>query len=149
MRVLCRHGHFAFYPRYAGDIARFTKYYDITLQRDGDFFTFPPLVKAPRYSIALTPYINIPAVKTFEGQAPWEVFRENGFVYHMQTGLIIPKLSVITLVDLPQSNYCYMLPPNKLLQPGTYLYTGQQVLSYDAEFVQDTFTLRISEVSFE
>lgn len=148
MRVLCRHGHFAFYPSKTSDIARFSNYFDEELVRDGDFYTFPLLKQAPRYSIAGKPYLTLPALKTYEGRAPWDVLRENGFVYHILSGLLVPKASITILINPPLAGF-YFLAQSPLIQPGSRNTLGQQILSYDGEFFQDTVQLKVREFSYE
>lgn len=148
MRVLCRHGHFAFFPAHAEDIAKFSDYYDTELVRDRDFYTFPALQDAPRYSILGKPFINLPAIATYEGREPWDVMRENDFVYNLATGLILPKLSILFFDELPQVGL-YFLPSTPLLQPGTRNALGRQVLSYDGEYIDNPYQLRITEYAYE
>jgi len=148
MRVVCRHGHFAFYPKNSTDVGRFTNYYDVELVRDGNFYTFPFLKDAPRYSLVLKPYLGLPATTTFEGRDASEVFRENGFVYNIELGIVVPKLSITTVISPPQAGY-FFLGQSPLIQPGSRTITGQQVLSYDAEFIQEYFRLKVREYSDE
>lgn len=147
MRVLCRHGHFAFYPRTSTDIATFVNRYGQELVRAGEFYTFPLLVDAPDYSLQGKPYLNLPALSTFEGK-PWDVMRENGFVYSIATGLLVPKLSVTVFINPPRTGM-YLTAETPLIQPGSRNITGQQLLSYDAEFDPKTFILRVREFNYE
>lgn len=146
MRVLCRHGHFAFYQAYSGEVAEFTNYFGLTLERDGEFYTFPLLAGAPDYSLAGKAYLGLAAVKTFEG-IPWEVLKENGFVYNIATGKIVPKLSIIAQTSPVLSGY-YFISDSKLIQPGSRDKLGNQILSYDAEFVFEYQQLRVTEFSY-
>ncbi len=148
MRVLCRHGHFAFYPRRAGDIYQFAQAFDVELEREEDYYTFSGLIGAPKYSLTLKPYLNLlPATTTFEGN-PWDVMRENGFVYNVALGLIVPKLTVLGLVELTQKSTFYVANV-PLLQPGARTMLGRQILSYSGEFSDDKFYLRILEFGYE
>lgn len=146
MRVLCRHGHFAFYPRNETEVGSFVDYYKEPLVRVGDFYTFPALQNIPDFSIKLLPVGNLPAVKNFEGR-PWDVMRENGFVYSLALKLLVPKAAIPIVVDPKISNY-YWLGQTPLLQPGSRNLLGQQILSYDAEYIDSIFQLRILEMSF-
>jgi hypothetical protein len=147
MRVLCRSGHFAFYPRKTSDISRFSNYFDLTLERERDYFTFSRLREAPKYSIVGKPFLNLPAIKTFSG-LPWEVMKANNFVYHIATGLIVPKNSILGVIDLKQVGY-YFLAESALVQPGMRIRTGQQILSYSGEFVEEGYQLRVLEYTYE
>lgn len=147
MRVLCRHGHFAFYPKRLSDITRFTSFFKEDLVRVDDYYTFENLAEAENYSILGKPYVNLPALTTYEGK-PWEVMRENGFVYHVASGLLVPKLSILIPVNPPQAGY-YFLAQTPIIQPGSRNLSLQQILSYDGEFHQDTFRLRVSSYQYE
>lgn len=147
MRVLCRHGHFAFYPRNASEIAKFSNYFNVTLKRENDYFTFSSLFGAKNYSILGKPYLNLPAVKTFEG-LPWYVMKANGFVYDISLGVLIPKLSVISVIELPLVGF-YFRAGGSLIQPGSRTLTGQQILSYSGEFVDQGLSLNVVEFDYE
>jgi hypothetical protein len=147
MRVLCRSGHFAFYPRKTSDIARFSNYFDITLEREEDYFTFPLLRDAPKYSISGKPFMGVPAIKTYAGN-PWDIMKANSIVYHLGTKLVVPKLSILGIIDLKQVGY-YFLAESALVQPGMRLRTGQQILSYTGEFVEEGYQLRVLEYSYD
>lgn len=148
MRILCRHGHFAFYPDNAKDVARFSNYFDQELERDGDFYTFAPLVGLKRYSLLGKLYGNLPALSTYEGRGPWEVMRENGFVYHLQTKLLVPKLTILNVLQ-PVMTDGYFLTTTPLIQPGSRNQIGQQILSYDAQYIEGSFQLKVLELSYE
>ncbi len=145
--MLVRHGHFAFYPKHARDVSRFTNYFGDELVREGEYYTFENLKDAPRYSILGKPFLLTPAIKTFEGE-PWDVMRENSFVYDITTGLIVPKLAITLLINPPLTGY-YFTAQTPLIQPGSRNAKGRQLLSYDAEYIQDTLQLRVMEFQYE
>jgi hypothetical protein len=147
MRVLCRHGHFAFYPRGASDIYRFAQSFDVELEREEDYFTFPTLKGAESYSLAGKPYLGIPALETFEGK-PWDVMKENGLVYDVQLGIVVPKTTIVGIADITQKGFFYVCNV-PLLQPGARTILGRQILSYSGEFREDKFYLRILEFGYE
>ena len=147
MRVLCRSGHFAFYPRNASDLAQFSNYFDVTLKRERDYYTFEGLYGAESYSLTLKPYLNLPALETFEGD-PWDVMKENGFVYSLALGIIVPKLAIISIVEVPLVGF-YFRAGGSLLQPGSRTLTGDLIMSYSGEFVDEGLSLRISEYGDE
>ncbi len=148
MRVLCRHGHFAFYPDNAEDVARYCRFFDIELVRSGDFYTFEALADLPRYSLQVKPFGGLPAITTYEGRGPWEVMRENGFVYNVLLERLVPKLTIIGVLQAPRSD-SYFISPTPLFQPGVRDSSGQQILSYDAEFIPETSKLKIIQVAYE
>ncbi len=148
MRVLCRHGHFSFYPNGPAEAGKFIRYLGTDLVRDGDFYTFHLLKDAPRYSIAGASFLGLIATATYEGRNQWEVMRENGLVYSLSLGLLVPKLSVTTKIELSQVSY-YSLANTPMIQPGTRDVLGLQIMSYDADFDLDLLKLKISEFSYE
>lgn len=148
MRVLVRHGHFAFFPKRANDIDRFSTFFGQDLVSEDDYYTFEGLAGLPRYSLAVKAFGNLPAIKTYEGRGPWEVMRENDFVYSLTLGLLVPKLSIVKLSQ-PILTDGYFLSESPIYQPGMRDKSGRQILSYDAEFVSDNNQLRILGVSYE
>lgn len=128
-------------------MSRFSNYFDVTLKRERDYYTFDGLYGADSYSLLGKPFLNLPAIKTFEG-LPWEVMKENDFVYNLTLGLIVPKLSVIGIVDLPLVGFFYRAG-GSLIQPGTRTLLGRQILSYSGEFVSEGYSLNISEFAYE
>lgn len=147
MRVICRHGHFAFYPRTSTDVSRFADYWRITLTRVEDYFTFPALATLPRYSFAGKSYLNLTAVKTYEGRHPWDVMRENGFVYHIASQALFQKNLIAVSVN-PVLSQGFWVPPTALVQPGSRDKTGQIILSYSGEYNLHFAELKISEFSY-
>lgn len=148
MKVVCKHGYFSFYPGTVDDIGRFRKYFSFDLALVGDYYTFEALKDAPRSSLKLQPYLGIPATATYEGQEPWEVMKANGFVYDIENETVVHKSSILVTADIPRSNFFYM-SRSFLIQPGSRVTTGQQVLSYEGEFGIGMKTLKIRELSYE
>lgn len=148
MRLVVRSGHFAFYPRTATDVARFCNYYGATLVSVEDYFTFPALEDLKRYSIFGKPYGLLPATKTFEGQNPWDVMKANGFVYSLGVETLVSKESITVVVNPTLMNF-YMDLSTALVQPGSRDTTGQQILSYAAEFVLGMHQLKVTEFKYE
>lgn len=146
MRIICRHGHFAFYPKDASDVWRFASLFDEELVRVGDFYTFAFLEDVPSHSLIGKDFLGLPALVTFEGQ-PWEVMRENGFVYNVGLKALVLKASVLTnlAIDLTDGFYS---TENPLIQPGSRNALGQQLLSYDAEYIREASQLRVFEVQY-
>lgn len=134
MRVLCRHGHVAFYPDYATEISKFSEYYGLDLVLEGDYYTFRNLAGAPDYSLIGLPYLNLEGLVVYQGK-PWEVMRENGFVYSERAGGLVLKDEVEATVELERSSR-YFVAPGAYVAPGSVLPGGERVLSYDAIFSQ-------------
>lgn len=146
MRILCRHGHFAFYPRGVSDIARFVNRYGVSLQRVQDFYTFESIAEAPDYSITGKTYVNLPATETYEGN-PWDVMRENGFVYDLSTSLLVPVDAISILIN-PARTGLYFTSQTPLIQPGSRNIAGDTIMTYDAEFDFSAFMLRVREFQY-
>lgn len=149
MRILCRHGHFALYQSYAGELARFMEFWDIggDLVPEREFYTFALFKDAPQYSIAGRPYLGLPAVKTFAGE-PWEILKANGFVYNIALKSLVPKEAITYPIELKQTGY-YYLDDRPFIQPGS-LVEGRRILSYDAAYDDDEFiSAKVSVVADE
>lgn len=146
MRILCRSGHFAFYPDASSDISHFCSLYKTNLARENDYYTFPALVGLPDYSLPVLPYKNLPAVVRYEGQ-PWEVMRENGFVYSLTLKVLVPKLTIVGLIDMPASSG-YFVSSTPIIQPGLLTKNGQRLMSYDAELDFGIQKLRVREFDY-
>lgn len=132
MRVVCRHGHFAFYPDYVLEVSAFSDFHDQDLVMENDYYTFEGCAEAPNYSLTGMPYMNLlPAIVTYAGK-PWEVFRENGFVYNLLTGLVVPKLAIAGVSTMPSAGR-YFVPGVPILQPGVRGPLGLQILSYEGD----------------
>lgn len=147
MRILCRHGHFAFYPTAVTQIARFCRMFDVALEREEkyEFYTFPRLKGLPDYSIPVAPFGNLPALKLYEGY-PWEVMKANGFVYSLTLKMLVPKETILTITQLNSSGY-YFTTGMPLVQPGSLNQLGQRILSYDGEFDFSFQRIDIREVT--
>ena len=147
MRVLCRHGHFAFFPRREYEIFIFNDLLEVELVRSQDFYTFPILKDLPDYSLVGQLYGNFPSITRYEGN-PWEIMRENRLVYSLETGLLVPRETIFVSIN-PVITGEFFLADTLLIQPGSSNYIGQRILSYDAEFLQDKLQLRVIEYSYE
>lgn len=136
MRVVCRHGHFAFYPKDRKEILRMKSTLKIELVAEDDYFTFPALVGLPRWSQVARPFGNLPAVVTYEGRHAWEVMRENDFVFSLAALVLVPRAAITEIVRLPQTQDC-IVAPKPLIQPGSILPTGNVLTGYNGELDLD------------
>lgn len=132
MKVICRHGHFAFYPTDRREVIRFEKVFALRLYAEDDYFTLSGLVGLPRWSQIARTYGTLPAVATYEGRNAWEVMAANEFVYSLVTGLLVPQAAIIDTVRLRQTQEC-ALAPKPLVQPGSVLEEGGRLLGYDGD----------------
>lgn len=144
MRILCRHGHFSFYPRDAEDISRFCDMFDEELIRVDDFYTFSFLEDVPNYSLLGKTFLGLPATVTFEG-LPWDVMKENGYVYNLALKTLVPKVSIVSVIRLELVDNFWTVD-NPIIQPGSLNPVGQRIMSYDARYYRETSQLKISEV---
>lgn len=147
MRVLCRHGYFCFYPKDETEVSRFGALFTQNLVRKDDFYTFPLLKLAPDYCLKGKPFLGVTASLTFEGN-PWEIMRENGFVYDFVAQAVKLKSAVTQSVSIEFVDD-YWTAESPLVMPGGIDDVGQKVLSYDAELSLDTSQLRIFGVEYE
>jgi hypothetical protein len=139
MRITCLHGYFFFREQQPGEVAKYNSRFGQDLTKKDDYYTFAGLVDAPSYSIALKPYLGIPATSTFAGN-PWEVMEKNNLVYDFQTATVRPSISIVTLVD-PVRTYDYFTLQG-LIQPGSLTRDWDRIVGYTAEF--DTARMKFS-----
>lgn len=147
MRVLCRSGHYSFYPRNERDISRFCSFYKVELEKENDYYTFKFLKGIKDYSIRGGLYSNAPAIKTVEGK-PWEVMDANGLVYSIFLKRIVNKATITIVSNLKLANF-YYISDSGLLQSGALTSQGKKIKSFDAEYYFDIHKLRIREVEYE
>lgn len=127
MRVLVRHGHFAFYPTKREDALHFQRLFKLALVREGDFYTFEGLQGLPRWSQVGRLFGTLPATATYEGRGPWDVMAANDWVYSLGTGLLIPTATVSETVEITQSRD-FAIAGKPLIQPGAVLTGDANVL---------------------
>ncbi len=145
MRVLCRHGHYAFYPRDREEIVRFVKLFSYPLVGENDYFTFEALAGLPRYSLVGVAYGGLVATATYEGRGVPEVLAANGFVYSVGLGILIPLDAVVQTVALKQTLNA-ALAPKPFVQAGAVLDDGAGTLvGYSGELDLDFQKLYIYE----
>ncbi len=147
MIVHCRHGFFEYYPQRRTDLKRFERLQRVKLVPERDYFTFEGLAGLPRFSLQGSLYKNLPAFATYEGHDAAEVMRENGFVYHLATDLLIPKELVLSIVTIPLTQDC-AIASSCFVQPGSLIQTGQRLVSYEGEIDLDVQRLYIYSMEF-
>jgi hypothetical protein len=145
MRINCGHGFFLFEEDEPGEIGRFSSVYGTDLVSMGAYATFEALAEAEEYSLAGKNYLNLPAIKTFEGD-PWEIFEENGFVYSLNLGLVVPLTTIIAPITLQTSDLYYV--STALIQPGSPLASGDRIVSYKAHLDRSMTTLKYTEIEY-
>jgi hypothetical protein len=144
MLIKCLHGYFKFYESKSGEISDFMTLSGFDLVPQDDYYTFSALKDAPKYSLLGKPYINFPAIKTYEGE-PWVIMKQNQLVYHFGLGLVVPKLAVIQLIELAKTRNCYVA--SGLILPGSLTVEGQRVTDYSAWYLFDSQRFKYTEVS--
>lgn len=145
MRIVCRHGHYAFFPRGAADVQRFAQFFNLDLVLDQEFYTFRNLKGLAFYSLKGKQYGNGPIAKvTFSGK-PWEVMQANGFVYDLNSGLIVDKASIGFTTKLTRTDF-YWYVETTLIQAGSFNQSGEKILNFDAELDSATNQLRVRSI---
>lgn len=138
MRVVVRHGHFAFYPRNREEVLHFRRIFKFALVSERDYFTFSGLVGLPRWSQIGRDFCGIPAIVNYEGRDASDVFRANSFVYSMQAEIAVPAATtyVASQINFQQSRDT-LLSPRPFVQPGVLLTVDRtprgMLLSYTGE----------------
>lgn len=147
MRVVCRHGHFAFYPRNEIEVSRFNAIFNQPLFRDEDFYTFALLKAAPTYSLKGKAYLGATALVSY-ASSPWEILRQNGFVYDFTEMTLRPKAQIVSVINLAVTED-YWAADAPLIQAGGFDSSGQKIVSYDGEIDLQTSQLRLFEVEYD
>ena len=132
MKVICRHGHFAFYPEYKKEVSRFKTLFKVPLYAEDDYFTFESLLDLPRWSQILVPYGDLVGLVNYEARYPWQVMKQNSFVYSLALETLVPRVSITQMVSLPQTEDC-IVAPKTLIQPGSIMSSGNVLLGYQGE----------------
>lgn len=145
MRVTCKNGFIMYRPERASDLSRFSRLFSVGLKPDQDYFTYANLVNLPRHSILGGLYSNIIASKTYEGRHPSDVFRENGWVYSIATGLIVLEQVILNTIDVVPT-LDFTISKNPLIQPGSVLSSGQRIKSYEGVLDFDLQKLLLQNV---
>jgi hypothetical protein len=146
MKIDCRNGFFIFNEDRAGQIADFIRWSGLELVKWRDAYTFSGLELAPEYSILGTPFFNLVATATYQGE-PWDLFEENAVVFNFLTGLVVPMATITQTVKLSQAGNKYIA--NGLFLPGSLLPDGKRIKSYSGYFSRDTLNFNYSEVEIE
>lgn len=145
--VHCRHGFLEYYPQTKREKGIFERIQGVTLKQEKDYFTFEGLIDLPRYSLQGSLYANLPALVTYEGRDASDVMRENGFVYHLATELLIPASLVLTTVTIPKTQDCWVAP-SCFVQPGAVLQNGRRLVSYEGEIDLEVQRLYLYSMEF-
>ena len=147
MIVRCRHGFLEYRPQRSTDLKRFERLQRVKLVPEKDYFTFEGLVNLPRYSLQGSPYKNLIGVVNYEGRDAAEVMRENGFVYHYATKLLILKELVLTTANIPATQD-RSIAPSCFIQPGAVLQNGKRLVGYEGEIDLEVQRLYLYSMEF-
>lgn len=145
MQIICQHGYFKFIEEKAGEASDFSSLFGVTLVPKDTYFTFEFLKDAPDFSIAGKTFLGFTATETFEGE-PGEVFKENGCVFNLKTGLLSNILTITIKTKLYSVGN--MLASEGLLQPGSVTDEGDRVMNYTAWYSRSRAVIYYSEVTF-
>lgn len=132
MRVVCTHGFIKYFPTRVDEVIRFKRVFNVNLTAERDYFTLSGLVGLPRHSIAGALYGSTLARETYEGVEPADVMRVNRLVYNLALSILTPMETVISVVNLPQTNN-YAVSASPFLQPGVFNQLGQKIVGYMGE----------------
>ncbi len=144
MRIKCLHGYFIIEEIGQGQISDFMSQYDLELVPKDNYFTFPSLLEAPKYSLAGGTYLGAAATETFEGE-PWEVMRENDLVYDFINDEVVSILTILKTVTLQSTGRFYLT--NGLILPGSLTDDGLRVTDYAAWYSKGDQMFKYSEVT--
>ena len=144
MKIKCLHGYFIFEESSQGQISDFMSQYDLELVPKNNYFTFPSLLEAPKYSLAGGDYLGATATETFEGD-PWDVMRENGLIYNFETDEVVPIIQILKTVSIQSTGLYYLT--NGLILPGSVTDDGTRVTDYAAWYSRGNQMFKYSEVT--
>lgn len=145
MKVKCNHGYFIFEETEVGQISDFSYITGKKIIARENYYTFEPLTRVDKYSLKAKPILNLPAIKTFEGE-PWEVLEANGFVYDFRTDIIVPIASIVLTTTLNLVGNRYI--SQGLLLPGCFDQSGRKIKSFSGWYSRERGTWLYSEVEF-
>lgn len=143
MIIRCRSGFFLFEETVPGEVSTFASVFKVTLVPYKNFYTFEFLEDAEEYSLLGKPYLNLPALATFEGE-PWEVMEENGFVYSLSLGILVPKISILSVIKIARTQTAYI--QDGIIQPGSLTPLGERISGYKAWFSFRTNSFQYAEI---
>lgn len=112
-----------------------------------EYFTFEKLINPPEYSIKAGTYLGATCLKTYSGK-PWEIFKENGFVFNFITDQVVQKSTINNpiLLDVAGSGRYFI--SNGLILPGSLTDAGK-ITSYTAFYSFEKSRFRYSEVTHD
>lgn len=145
LTIKCIHGYFMFNETKMGELSDFMNLFTLELVSKNNYYTFPALANAPKYSVEGGNYLDAPALKTFEGE-PWEVMKENGLVYNFILKKVVPIESIIQRPNIKEATNYYF--SDGLLLPGSVTDDGLRVTDYSAGFLFGSIKFRYTEVSY-
>jgi hypothetical protein len=148
MKILCRHGHYAFFPDFSTEIAEFSRHFRTELVRQEDFFTFPLLKNLAGYALKGKIFSGELVANTNFSGNPWEIMDANSFVYSLTLKRLVPKTTV-TVKTLLLNAGGYLLSPTPFVQAGSFAVNDQRIVDYFGFLSDDYKQLRISEVRLD
>lgn len=144
MKIICNGGYYKFYPAGQNELFLFEDKYRSSLQRVGDYFTFPALAALPDYSIQGQEFGGNTAIINY-ADAPDIVFIQNKLNYDTIKHTIVTRTPGQEFdVSPAQQNLLYVGIP-----PCFQQYQGKTVQGYTGWLnVLAGYTI-INEIEFE
>lgn len=146
MKVLCRHGHYAFYPKNDREVFDFSQYFQRKMIFVDDYYTFEKIGLLAQYGIKNQNYGGSILSTTASGHA-WEVFKENSLVYNLNTDIVVPIASITSLANIKRVYASYQVD-NIFLQAGS-IYNGKRVIDFFGEYEIKNQRLNLSGLYVE
>lgn len=146
MKITCIHGYFIFREQSVGEIAKFNSLYDQDLTAFDDYYTFSLLVDSPIYTISGTSWLGVLANASFCGK-PWELMRENSFVYNVQSSQIVAISTVTNRASITRTYADYLA--RGLIQPGSFDANYQRITGYNGILDFSTLNFYYSELFYD
>ncbi len=146
MKITCLNGYFNFRETSLGEIAEFNSIFSSTLTAKDDYYTFNFLKDAPEYAIAGSKYLNLVATKTYSAK-PWEIMRENKFVYDFNLKALTVSSLVAKKVLLTRLRDRYSA--SGLIQPGSVTSDWKRISGYQGTVNLENLNFSYSEIFYE
>lgn len=134
MKVVSDHGFMMFYPSFDRELTLVEDRFDLGLVQFRDGYTFEKLRDLKHWSLATLAYDVAIPTETYSGHDAAEVFRENGFVYNIQTNTVMLAAAVLNVVEILRADAYWVVDGICALQPGSVTTSGQKIISYVGEY---------------
>lgn len=130
MRIFCENGFYKFFPETALDLPIFERKNKVSLVPFDGAYSFSSMTVYPRFSILGQLYGSLPALATYAGRYA-DIFKENGFVYSLALGQVVPK-ALVALQTVAYTDGAAFLSASQMPQAGALNKKGYPISGFSA-----------------